>query len=79
MVRGKFHVKRWTYVHLVYRQHSARLRPVQEIDQLADTWMRLLREIRTAQLRVIRLKSDLAVIEAELHARPCRRNYIRQV
>jgi len=52
---------------------------VQEIDQLADTRMRLLREIRTAQLRVIRLKSDLAVIEAELRTRPCRRTDIRQV
>jgi hypothetical protein len=79
MVQGKFHVKRWTYVHLVCRQHSARLRAVQEIDQLADTRMRLLREIRTAQLRVIRLKSDLAVIDAELRTRPCRRNDIRQV
>jgi hypothetical protein len=52
---------------------------VQEIDQLADTRMRLLREIRAAQLHVIRLKSDLAVIEAELRTRPCRRNNIRQV
>jgi len=52
---------------------------VQEIDQLADTRTRLLREIRAAQLHVIRLKSDLAVIEAELRARPCRRNNIRQV